>query len=281
MNDPMILPVMTLANLLSFRAMTAYDYTIIQLNEIKIAEHIIGSGNPIVFLHGWGANIGLISPLAEQLATKGYQCFMLDMPGFGASDDPPIAWTVYDYATFISDYLDYHNLEKVHLFGHSFGGRLGLILGAQYSHRIQKMALSDAAGIKQATPLWSRWRLSAYKSMRDALYSIGLKTLADTLRTAYNKRYGSSDFQQVSGIMRQTFINVINEDLLPIASQIRISTLLFWGDQDEDTPLWMGKKLEQTIPDAGLIIHEGAGHYAYLEKVADTAQVMDYFFKQD
>lgn len=277
----MILPVRTLANLLSFRAMTDYDYTTIQINNITIAETIIGSGTPILFLHGWGANIGLITPLAERLASKGYQCFVLDMPGFGASDDPLIAWTVYDYATFIIDYLDHHNLEKVHLFGHSFGGRLGLILGSKYSHRLHKMTLSDAAGIKQKTPLWLQWRLNIYKAIRDSLYNVGLKQLADRLRTAYNKRYGSSDFQQVSGVMRQTFINVINEDLRPLASQVSVSTLLFWGDQDEDTPLWMGKILEQDIPDAGLVIHEGAGHYAYLEKVVNTADVMDYFFKQD
>jgi pimeloyl-ACP methyl ester carboxylesterase len=80
--------------------------------------------------------------------------------------------------------------------------------------------------------------------------------------------------------MRQTFVNVVNEDLFPLAAQVKVSTLLFWGDKDEDTPLWMGEKLEQAIPDAGLIVHEGAGHYAYLEKLAETVRVMDYFFKQ-
>ena len=46
---------------------------IIQLNNINIAEHIIGEGEPILFLHGWGANIGLVLPLAESLAQKGYR----------------------------------------------------------------------------------------------------------------------------------------------------------------------------------------------------------------
>ena len=56
-------------------------------------------------------------------------------------------------------------------------------------------------------------------------------------------------------------------------------TLLFWGDQDMDTPLSQGKLLEQLIPDAGLVIWEGAGHYSYLERLADTARVMDHFLK--
>lgn len=277
----MIIPVFITANLLSSCAMTDYEHTIIQLNNISIAEHIIGEGKPILFLHGWGANIGLVLPLAESLAQKGYACYLLDMPGFGKSDDPPQAWTVYDYANLVIDYLDMHNLEQVYLFGHSFGGRLGLILGSQHHQRIKKMALSDAAGIKQNAPLWSKLRLNSYKAIRDSMYKIGLNSLADNLREKYNQRYGSSDFQQVSGVMRQTFVNIVNEDLFPLASQVKVSTLLFWGDKDDDTPLWMGQKLEQEIPDAGLVVHQGAGHYAYLEKLADTARVMDYFFKND
>lgn len=277
----MILPVMSQSNLLLFAAMTDYEFTTISLNNIKVAEHIIGDGVPILFLHGWGANIGLLIPLAERLAKLGYRCYMLDLLGFGQSDDPPQAWTVYDYTNFIINYMDYHQLERVYLFGHSFGGRLGLILSSQHSHRIQKMTLSDSAGIKPNAPFWSSLRLNSYKAIRDMLYKVGLSSLADTLRTQYNQRYSSSDFQEVSGVMRQTFINVVNEDLLPLASQVKVSTLLFWGDKDDDTPLWMGQKLEQEIPDAGLVIHEGAGHYAYLEKVDETARVMDYFFKQN
>jgi pimeloyl-ACP methyl ester carboxylesterase len=74
---------------------------------------------------------------------------------------------------------------------------------------------------------------------------------------------------------------VVNEDLLPYAARVTVPTLLFWGDQDKDTPLWQGELLEKTIPDAGLIVHKGAGHYSYLDRLADTVRVMDYFFKSD
>jgi hypothetical protein len=43
----------------------------------------------------------------------------------------------------------------------------------------------------------------------------------------------------------------------------------------------MGEKLEQVMPDAGLIMHRGAGHYAYLDKLSETARIMDYFFQQE
>ncbi|MGJ3241296.1 MAG: alpha/beta fold hydrolase [Anaerolineae bacterium] len=261
--------------------MNDYDYQMTTINALSTAEQISGAGDAILYLHGWGANIGLIVPLAERLTRFGYRNYIVDLPGFGHSAPPSKAWTVYDYAQWVIAYLDTHRLEQVYLFGHSFGGRLGLILGAQYPQRIKKMVLSDAAGIKASTPLWLQIRLKSYQTMRDTLYQVGLTSLADRLRQAYNQRYGSSDFQQVSGVMRETFIHVVNEDLLPLASQVRVSTLLFWGDQDTDTPLWMGQKLEQAIPDAGLVVHAGAGHYAYLEQADETARVMHYFFTHD
>ena len=108
-----------------------------------------------------------------------------------------------------------------------------------------------------------------------------MQNQADQLRAWYIGRYGSSDYQAATGVMRETFVKVINEDLLPYAERVQPSTLLFWGDQDQDTPLWQGQLLEKTMPDAGLVVWEGAGHYSYLDRLSDTARVIDHFFKQD
>ena len=232
-------------------------------------------------LHGWGANIELLKPLADILVKMSYKIYMLDMPGFGKSDSPFEPFTVFDYTKFCIQYLDYHSLDQVYLFGHSFGGRLGLILGSNYANRIKKMTLSDSAGIKTKAPLHQHLRLNIYKSIRDGLYIIGAKTIADNLRETYNKRYGSTDYQQVSGVMRQTFVNVVNQDLLDYAKQVSVPTILIWGDKDDDTPLWQGKKLEEIIPDAALVVYEGAGHYAYLDFPDKTARIMDALFKSD
>ena len=192
----------------------------ITVNGIETNQLIQGEGQPLLMLHGWGANMKLLQPLADKLVPFGYKIYMLDLPGFGDSADPPEPYTVFDYANFCIQYLDHHKLDKVYLFGHSFGGRLGLILGSEYANRIQKMALSDSAGIKTEAPLPARLKLKTYQSIRKGLYSVGAKSLADNLREYYNKRYGSTDFQQVSGVMRQTFINVVNQGLLDYAKRV-------------------------------------------------------------
>ncbi|MBL8165581.1 MAG: alpha/beta hydrolase [Anaerolineae bacterium] len=252
------------------------DFTTI--DGLRCAQAVAGEGAPLLLLHGWGAEIKLVWPLAERLVALGYRVYALDLPGFGQSAPPPAAWSVHDYAAFVVKYLDHHGLEQVNLFGHSFGGRLGLLLGAEQAGRIRKMALADSAGVRPKPAPSAQLRLKTYKAALNLLNGIGLKAQAEQVRAWYSGRYGSADYQAVSGVMRETFVKVVNEDLLPYAARVRVPTLLFWGDQDADTPLWQGKLLEQTIPDAGLVVWEGAGHYSYLERLAETARVMHHFF---
>lgn len=257
-------------------------YTQIEVLGLGIHHIVAGEveNTPIVLLHGWGANAELVWPLAQRLVTQGYRVYVPDMPGFGNSTAPNQAWSIQDYARFVLAYMDQQLIEKAMLFGHSFGGRLGLILGAEHPQRFFKMVLADSAGIRPKTPMLIKARLQVYKGLRDGLKAVGMGSLSDRLRAWYTARYGSTDFKNVSGVMRETFVKVVNEDLLSYATRVGIPTLLLWGDQDTDTPLEQGKLLEKTMPDAGLVILTGAGHYSYLDRLADTTRIMDYFFKQ-
>ncbi|MFN8562806.1 MAG: alpha/beta hydrolase [Anaerolineae bacterium] len=200
--------------------MTPAEVTFTTINGIKTAEviHRPGEGvgappriatNTVLMLHGWGASLKLMQPLGERLAALGFCVYIPDLPGFGESEPPPAAWSAPDYAKFVVAYLDAHGLARVNLFGHSFGGRLGLVLGADYPNRIVRMALADAAGVPPKAPT-ADIRLRGYKAIRDGLYKVGAKGLADDLRQRYNARYGSADFQAASGVLRETFVKVVN-----------------------------------------------------------------------
>ncbi len=256
----------------------AITFTTIQ--GMQTAEVILGEGKPIVMLHGWGAHSDLITPLAEKLIPLGYKCYVPDLPGFGQTEAPTVSWSVHDYVKWVIAYLDTHQLDKVYLFGHSHGGRLGLVLGAEHSDRIVKMTLADLAGVRPKPSNSGNRRFKVSRLALNSLKAVGMKPQAEQLRTWYSERYGSADYKAAKGTMRETLVKVVNEDLLPYAKRVKPSTILFWGSEDKDTPLWQGQLLEQTIPDAGLVVWEGAGHYSYLERTADTARVMDHFFKQ-
>lgn len=79
------------------------------------------------------------------------------------------------------------------------------------------------------------------------------------------QKFGSADYKALTPEMRKTFVKIISQDLTDELPRIKAPTLLYWGAEDTETPLWMGKMMEERIPDAGLVVQEGAGHFAYLE----------------
>jgi pimeloyl-ACP methyl ester carboxylesterase len=234
---------------------------------------------PVLALHGWGASAELMRVVVERLAAGGARVIAPDLPGFGSTALPPPDWDVFAYARWVVGLLDTLEIARCHLVGHSFGGRLGLLLGADYPERLDRMILVDSAGIPPKRPLGSQLRLKAYKGIRDGLKAAGAASLSDRLRAWYSGRYGSADFQ-TAGPLRDIFVRVVNQDLSDYAKRVTPSTLLVWGDQDQDTPLWQGQMLEKLIPDAGLVTLKGAGHYSYLERPAEFATIALHFLRE-
>ena len=79
--------------------------------------------------------------------------------------------------------------------------------------------------------------------------------------------------------MRAILSKVVNEDLTPLLPKIKAPTLLFWGNMDTATPLSDAKKMEKLIPDAGLVVAHGTGHFSFLENPGLFTAVMKNFFK--
>jgi pimeloyl-ACP methyl ester carboxylesterase len=248
-----------------------------RLDGLELASEITGEGRPVLLLHGWGGRIESMQPVAAALAARGYAVHNLDLPGFGRSALPPPApevWGVADYARFVAHYLEAANLKPVNLIGHSFGGRIGIVLGADYPQHVEKIVLADSAGV--LSPPTARDRL--VQIGRAALKLPGLNIFEARLKQWGRDQLGSEDLKN-AGPLEATFRKVVAEDLLPRAARIAAPTLLIWGDQDRDTPFWQGQTLEKTIPDAGLVVFQGAGHFAYQERLADFVRIVDTFFK--
>ena len=256
--------------------MSAAPVMLRQIAGLQTGVCVVGDGRPVLTLHGWGGSIQSFWPVAERLAPKGYQVHLLDLPGFGQTELPPQTWGVSDYARFVLAYLDDAQLDQTALMGHSFGGRIGLVLAADHPERCTRMVLAASAGIRTPPSLAQIVRSSLSRTARKGLTALHMNSLRDRLRDSYNRRYASQDFL-AAGPLRETFIRVIEEDLTPYAGRVSTPTLLIWGDQDQETPLWQGRRFEQIMPDAGLVVFAGAGHFAYLERLSETVRIVDHF----
>jgi pimeloyl-ACP methyl ester carboxylesterase len=232
------------------------------------------TGRCVVFLHGWGQNRTMMEPIEKQFE-KDFRVINLDLPGFGASDIPLKSWGVYEYTDFLKEFLDTINVENPILVAHSFGARLAIIFASRYPTR--KLILTGAAGIKPKRSLGYHVRVRTYKMAKVVFMLPGLNKHQETMR----RFFGSSDYRSISGVMRQSFVKIVNEDLTPLLALITCPTLLIWGEKDDATPLWMGKLMEKKIPDAGLVIFEDDDHYAYWNQIARFNKICDVFLMDE
>jgi len=234
------------------------------VNDFNIYYEKYGVGrNTIIILPGWGDTRSTFYKMIEVLK-EFYTVYILDYPGFGNSDFPNRDLTIYDYANLIKDFIKIMGIDNPIIIGHSFGGRIGIILTGLYKLNIKKMILIDSAGIKRKKSLKTKLKQFIYKCLK----KLGT-ILPKNIRTIYLDKlisiFGSTDFKNLEQNIRKTFIKVVNEDLTNYLKQINTSTLLIWGENDLDTPLDDGKLMNVKIEDSGLIIIPNAGHFPYLE----------------
>ncbi len=234
------------------------------------------TGETVLLLHGWGVDSSTLEPLRKHLAETCY-AVSLDLPGFGATDPPPGPWTVWDYADFVERFLAETGLPEPILLGHSFGGRLSIILGSR--GRGTRLIRPYAAGILPHRSWKYYLRVYSYKAAKKVFSWKPLRPWKDAALRPWLRSNPSSDYAQAQGVMRQIFVNVVNQDLQPLLKAISQPTLLLWGERDTATPLSDGQLMEKTIPDAGLVVFEGAGHYPFLEQPGRFYAVVDYFIQ--
>lgn len=234
-----------------------------------------GRGNPILLLHGWGCDTSTFRPLIEFLQKK-YRVFALDFPGFGKSDIPKFPWDVSNYSTFLKKFMEQISLYKTDIIAHSFGGRVAIKLAVEQPEMINKLILVNCAGIKPRRTFKFYFKTILAKTGKMSAQRLGAP--GNKIKNWIYRYIGSKDFQN-AGPMRKTFIKIINEDLYPLLRNILAPTLLIWGENDKETPVYMGKIMEKEINDAGLVILKKAGHYSFFDRFQDFCLIIDNFLQ--
>ena len=234
----------------------------------------------VMVLHGWGANSQTVGSI-QAVLRETHRTIAPDLPGFGVSDPPPVAWGAEEYAESVRGLMQELGIKRASLIGHSHGGRTGIVLAATHPELVDRLVLVDSAGLRPKRRAGYYARVYAYKAGRKLLALPPLNgPLGSPIRRAFQAQFGSADFQatgQQAGAMRGTLVRVVNEDWRHLLPRVQASTLLVWGELDDQTPLADGQLMEQLIPDAGLVVFPGAGHYAYADDLARFARVVGHF----
>ena len=238
----------------------------------------------ILFLHGWGCDHSIFAAMMESCAEQA-TILSLDFPGHGKSDDPPEPWDVSDYAEMVFALLNELFLSPVNIVAHSFGARVAILLSSQYPELVSQMIITGGAGLRKEPSPQQQKRTKQYKQYNQLLSAVGrlpgMKSIVEDWQQKLRNRYGSADYAKLNEVMRKSFVKIISEDLTPRLKDIKASSLLIWGSEDTETPLWMGQEMEKQIPDAGLVVFENRGHFAFVEEWQRFALIMKQFLVKE
>lgn len=238
--------------------------------------HYLKFGNSkkfIVFLHGWGADLNSFLWLKDYFVDD-YSLIFLDFEGFGESLQPKNVKFVSDYANDLHELLSLFDICELNIVAHSFGGRVAIkyLFMHQGEFENVKLCLVDSAGIKPRRGLGYYLKVKKFKALKRKAQK------NECLREKLND-FGSDDYKKLSPIMKETFKNIVNEDLSCYAKFLTCKTIIIWGRKDKETKIYMAKKLNKLIKNSKLQIINNAGHFCFLENKEEFLIILDTFLK--
>lgn len=253
----------------------------IVIDGYNINYKISGEGEEYaVILQGWGTEMALYDTIAACIGQK-FKVVQFDFPGFGASDEPREPWDVDAYADFFEKFMKTLGIEKAVLFGHSYGGRVIIKLATRQTlgFEIDRIILIDSAGVMPKRSFWMKLKVMRYKMFKKFVSLKPIHAICPNLIDEWKNKQGSEDYRNASPMMKQCMVKAINEDLTHLLPMIEQETLLIWGDNDTATPISDAHVMEEKIPNSGLAVIKGTGHYSFLEQPAVFRSIMNSYFQ--
>lgn len=229
----------------------------------------------IVLIHGWGADVEKLAPLARQLQKLGWSVFVPKLPGFGAPP-PPTAWGVGEYVEFVLERTKKRFAgKKFFVFGHSFGGRIAIKLAVANLPEVTGAVLCASSGISRAN-IAKRFVFATLAGVARVIFS---GTTASWWRKLLYKLAREHDYEKASAKMKEVFQKVVSEEAKADVYSIEVPLLVLWGDQDRMVPVGDAYWIERANPRSKLVVFENEGHRLPYDQPTKVAREVDKWAK--
>jgi len=237
-----------------------------------------GSGEPLLYLHSAGGEVVWL-PFFEQLAQR-YTVYLPAHPGFSQSEGLEKIDTMEDLVFHYTDLMDQLGLTQPYVVGLSFGGWLAAELATRYSHRIRKLALIDAVGLRTpGAPIADVFQATP-EELRNLVFYDPKSTVAKTFVPDVPSPEVLESMMKAREATARVGWNPLlcNVKLRDRLYRITIPTLVLWGESDRLVPAAHGKAYQEGIAGAKLIVLEKCGHAPPFERPEETAKLLSEFF---
>ena len=240
----------------------------------------VGGGLPLVMLHGGGPGASAWSNFGSALPgfAEDFRTLLIDQPGFGQSDKPPVVGNYFRHsAQIIKDFLDELGIDRIHLLGNSLGGGTAARFALMFPERVGRLVLMGPGGLNlslfHADPTEGVKRLMDFgaaptrESLR-AFISTMVVNQALVTDELVEERFADATAPGAQEAMQSMGMSFWNPDsfedglIWRDAHQIKRPTLLTWGREDRVNPLDGAFVALKMIPKATLLVFPNCGHWA-------------------
>ena len=215
----------------------------VEIGDGCIYYQVGGVGPPVMLVHGlsgssrwWARNVSVLA--------AHFRVYVVDLIGFGGSRGRQ-RFVLDEAADYLVKLLDEVGVDRVGLVGHSMGGFIAASLAADYSDRVDRLVLVDAA----ALPLGPRRGRA-----------IGLARAVRRLPISFLPILATDALRAGPVTIVRAAQELLTTDISAKLARVQAPTLVVWGERDALIPLEVGERLAAAVPDGRLEIVERAGH---------------------
>lgn len=253
-----------------------------------------GSGpTALICLHGFGASKNSWDDIYPLFDTSKYTLYLIDLKGFGNSSKPnDNKYSLKNNEEIITQFINSNVTNNYILIGHSYGGGISLLLtnSLKLDHKPIALILIASAAYNTGTPFFIRYLRTPILNQLIYLVSTPKIRANFTLKHIFAKANLSSKivnryiYSYTGKNKKYTYIKsaqqirpVNYEELIASYSNIKIPTIIIWGDHDEVISINQGKLLSKQITSSSLKIIENCGHVPQEEKPNETFEIISKF----
>jgi pimeloyl-ACP methyl ester carboxylesterase len=231
-----------------------------------------GRGETFLFLHGVGGNAALWRRQLVHLGER-HCALALDFPGHGRSGSTEGLGSVAAYAEFTAEFMRAVGLPQAIVVGACLGGAVALELAAKHAGRLKAMALVNAA----AELRFGADQVGLWESVARGRAPQPFTTDAFSPQTdfALMRELWMEQVKTDPRVRWQDMLVCNAHDGRPLLGALRLPTLIIAGRDDALVPVAAVEALGRAVAGASVLVLDGAGHHAAVERGDEVARALD------
>jgi len=251
------------------------DATFVDVDGVSVRYRELGTGSPVVLVHGFGASLDSWRGVHEALA-RDHRVIAVDLKGFGWSSRPEGDYSPAAEAALVWKVLDQLGVTgPTAIVGHSWGSSVVLAMALERPARTARVVLTSAYVYDEQVPSFFRWAQRG--GMGELLFGLYYR---ERMEERVSLAYHDDRF------VTQAKVDAVNAELhkpgttaAALAAArghkfarmvaryptVAAPVLLLWGDDDQVTPVRFGRRLASELPDARLVVFPACGHMPMVE----------------